>query len=83
MANENDGSSVGSAFAIIAVLAGAVLAGFGIFVGMGELFDGGEVATWVKVVSGIGVGALILAGLMVIGHRMREARLENLGDVEL
>lgn len=83
MKKANDGSSTGSNLALIAAIAAAVLGGYGVFVGLDEMFRDGEVAAWIKIVVSIGIGAFILAAANVAWGRIKESQEENLGDVEL
>ena len=83
MNRSNDGSNTGSMFALIGILAASLLAGYGAFVGLGEMFRDSEVAAWIKVVVSVSIGAFVLAATSVVRERLKESQEENLGDVEL
>lgn len=83
MGKAKDGSSFGSVLALIAVFAASVIAGYGVYVALDEMFADDEVATWIKIVVSIGIGAIALAAANVAWNRVRESQEEKLGDVEL
>jgi cytochrome c-type biogenesis protein CcmH/NrfF len=83
MASADDGSYAGSIAALVVVLAGAALAGYGFFVALDEFFSGDEVHLWLKIVASTGIGGLIVAVLTVVRGRIHESKTEEPRDVEL